>query len=59
MKACRHILLTLVIAGCASTPPEDPDDVCEIFIENRSGTEPLMRLIDGGDPTVNVDGRDA
>ena len=33
MKALRHILLILVIGGCASTPPEDPDDVCKIFVE--------------------------
>ncbi|MCZ0952692.1 MAG: hypothetical protein OXJ56_08905, partial [Rhodospirillaceae bacterium] len=26
----------IAIAGCASTPPNNPSDVCEIFVEKRS-----------------------
>ena len=33
IKARKLVVFALVIAGCASSPPGDPDDVCEIFIE--------------------------
>ncbi|MDC0237036.1 transglycosylase SLT domain-containing protein [Gammaproteobacteria bacterium] len=33
MSAIRLVVLVFVVSGCASTPPEDPDDVCEIFAE--------------------------
>ena len=33
MSAIRLVVLVFVVAGCASTPPEEPDDVCKIFSE--------------------------
>ena len=33
MSTIRFVVLVFVVSGCASTPPEDPDDVCEIFAE--------------------------
>ena len=28
-------VLLLLVGGCASTPPDDPDDICKIFREER------------------------
>ena len=33
MSAIRLVVLVFVVTGCASTPPEEPDDVCKIFSE--------------------------
>ena len=37
MSTIRFVVLVFVVSGCASTPPEDPDDVCEIFAEKPKG----------------------
>lgn len=39
MAPDRHVLILLLLAGllagCASKPPKDPDNICEIFDEKR------------------------
>lgn len=38
MSYCKFIVLvviSLVMVGCATPPPKNPDNICEIFFENR------------------------
>jgi len=42
MNLFHHIiflLFTLLLSGCATPPPENPDDICDIFYENRDWYE--------------------
>ena len=35
LRSVGILLLILAMVGCASTPPEHPDDICKIFREKR------------------------
>lgn len=39
LRLCFIILCLQQLAGCASAPPKDPDNICAIFTQNRSWYE--------------------
>ncbi len=36
MKRCGLLLLSLLLAGCTTSPPRNPDNLCDIFEEKSS-----------------------
>ncbi|QSX35421.1 hypothetical protein JYB87_06020 [Shewanella avicenniae] len=47
-------LTTVTLAGCATSPPENPDNICEIFRENRDWYDAALDAQDKWGVPVHV-----
>ena len=48
------VAAVIVLVGCASTPPANPDDICDVFVEKRSWYRDARQASDRWEVPIGV-----